>query len=215
MVRWGVAAAVVAVVAQSAAHLAYVFLFDADVPQLNIDAEANTWAWMSSSVMFGAGLMALLNALADRARTLVLLALAAVLVFFSLDDAVSAHEELGGTIARRLGLSEEWADVAWPAIFLPLFGLAFVTIWQVSRESPPNVRAVLRTGLGLLVSAVVTGLVSTPWYEPGVWAETSAGAFFIVVEEGAELGGWILVGTGLAALAVLRIAAAVSKTQLE
>lgn len=207
VVRTGVAAAIVAVAAQTVAHLAYVFVFDGDVPELNVDAEANTWSWMSSSVTFAAGAMALLVALADRGRTRRFLALATVLFVFSVDDAVSGHEEVADAVADRFDASERWAEIAWPLVFIPLFGLASITTWQVSSESPRNVRAILRVGLALLVVAVATGLLSTAWYDSEGYAETAAGAFTIVVEEGAELGGWILLGSGLAALAILGVRA--------
>jgi hypothetical protein len=206
-------AALVAVAVQSAAHFAYVYAFDAEVGQLNIDAEANTWAWISSSVVFAAAVLAVLLALADPGRAFVFLLLAAVLVLFSLDDAVSAHEELGEAITERVGLAEEWVHATWPLIFFPLIGFAFLILWKVSREAPRQVRALVRTGLALLVLAVAAEIVAAAWYVPGNDAETFVGALQITVEEGSELGGWILVATGLAALCVLRIAAAVGRAE--
>lgn len=195
----GFAIASLAFVAQSAAHFAYVFLFDARVGQLNLDAENNAFAWASSVTTFVAALLAV--AVAYLWHRVWLLLVAAVLAVFSLDDAVQLHEELGEWANGKLGLPDELARVIWPALFFPLLAFVFVALWRLANRAAKPVRVTIRLALGLLVLAIVAEASAAAWYGTGGEAETFVGALEIAIEESAELAGWILVATGLAATA--------------
>lgn len=186
------AAAAFVVVSQ----FAYVFAFDAEVGALNADAENNTFSWMSSSVTFVGGFVALLLSVVDTRRNAFLL-LAAVLTFFSLDDTLQLHEDVGTRVADGLSLERGLVHGVWPVIFFPLLAFAFILIWRVSGQLADRTQRVLRLGLALLVVGVLAEGAASAWYGSGEDAENFVGALEIGVEEGAELAGWILVVTGL------------------
>jgi len=203
IVSAGFAIASLAFVAQSAAHFAYVFLFDARVGQLNLDAESNAFSWASSVTTFVAALLAV--AVAFLWHRMWLLLVAAVLALFSLDDAVQLHEELGEWANGKLGLPDELARVIWPALFFPLLAFVFVALWRLATHAAKPVPVTIRLALGLLVLAIVAEASAAAWYGTGGEAETFVGALEIAIEESAELAGWVLVATGLAATAFARI----------
>jgi hypothetical protein len=156
---------------------------------------------MSSVTTFAAAVIAAALATLLPEQRARLLIVAGVLALFSLDDAIQLHETLGERANAQLGLADALAHATWPLVFLPLLAFVFVVLWQVAKNAAKPVRLILRIGLGLLALGIATEALAAPWYAVGGEAETFVGAVQIVVEEGAELGGWILLATGLAAIA--------------
>jgi hypothetical protein len=201
VVRVGIGIAVILVVFQTAAHLTYAFVSDGRWGELNLDAEYGTFSWISSGTTFAAGFVALLLALFDPRRARRYLLLAAMLAFFSLDDAVELHERLGeAAIARLVDLDRgSFNHIFWPILFFPLLALAFLLLWDVSRYAGGQVRALLRAGMTLLVVGVAAEALASAWYLPGGDPDTWPGAVQIMIEENAELAGWIVIVTALTA----------------
>ena len=182
----GLVTAVLAVVVQTACHLTNGLLLDNSVAQLDANREQNTFTWASSVATFTSALAAVGLAVVCPAQGRRLGVLAALLVFFSLDDSIELHERLNGILGQ-----------AWPVLALPLLVLAFALIWDISRRVSARQRRFLRAGLILLVVAVLAEAVQRFWlidrYDPESWPfvlDTGS-------EEGAELAGWILVAAAL------------------
>jgi hypothetical protein len=205
LVVLGVAIAIVTVTAQSVGHLVGVRLLDDRYLHLNADDELGLAAWTSSSATFAAAFGVLLLALLEKTIDRRLIALALLLAFFSLDDAVVVHERVGEKIADALGYGEDAERLIWLVLFLPLFALGLVLLVYASRRLPAALDRVLKWGIGLFVVALAAELLSSVIYsaadvERGSWPDVLE----VIVEEGAELAGWILVATGfLAAVLVL------------
>lgn len=195
-------AAVAAVAVQAATHVADVAFWDGDVFALHADVEGNAFAWLGSAVTFAAALMAFLAAIAVRVVDRVGIALAAIVAFFSLDEGIALHERIGESSVEALGLDLSLRRAAWPLVYVPLLVVAFVLLWRIAQRGSPPVARAIRIGLGLLVLAVVAEVTST-LYLPDGSENTWKDAIEVVIEEGAELGGWMLVATGLAARAYL------------
>jgi hypothetical protein len=191
------------------AHLVNHALFDGDVWNLNPGTEGNAWTWASSAAVFAAGFAALVRAVAVEERRTTFAWLAAALMFFSLDDAVEIHEQVGRAVGTRLLESAPgyMQNRTWLVLYIPLLIFVALTLWRESTGSHPA-RRTLRLGLWLLVAAVVSeafGLVTKPIDRRGVaWPDILR----VGVEEGIELAGWIVAAAGLTALVYLALVAA-------
>ncbi len=183
--------AVAAVALQTFAHLGTV-AFDADAAALNADEEHNAFAWASSMATFAAGFFLFVPAAAAGALDRVTLALVGALLFFSLDDAISFHERLAEKSIAVLGADVSLQRIAWPLVYLPALAFVFIMLWRMAERS-----TAIKVGLGLLAAALVAEVTSALYVSEGD-DESWAAAFEVVVEEGAELGGWVLVAGALA-----------------
>jgi len=195
--------AVAAVAVQTASHVANVAIWDGDVFALDADAEENAFAWAGSAMTFAAALMVFLPAVSARTVDRAGLVLAAAIAFFSLDDAVSLHERVGAKSVEALGVSVSLDRLMWPVVYMPLFALVFLLLWRVAHRGPAVIRRPILTGLGLLIAAVVLE-VSSALYLSAEQEKTWPDTIEVVLEEGAELGGWILIAGALAARVYVR-----------
>jgi hypothetical protein len=196
----GLALTAVAVGLQTAAHLANAFLFDGTVWNLDADAEGNAFTWASSAATFAAGLAAILWAAAFRPRRRAFLILAVILVFFSLDDIVQFHEHAGLEFGEDiLGLPDYLAVRLWTIFYLPLLLLSGALLFDLPRVLWPRATRFVWGGLALLVGAFGVEVVGalTRWVEERgtSWPEDIRSG----IEEGLELGGWMLIASGLLA----------------
>jgi hypothetical protein len=203
LLQIGVVLAFLAFVLQASSHLVNVFLFDGDSWNLDAEADNNAWAWASSVATFTCAFVAVVLAvLSGRGH---LWFLAAVLAFFSVDDLVKIHEQVGTRVRDDVfGLPTGWGRIAWPAIFLPLLAATFLLLWRLSGDAPAQAGRWLRVGLGLLVVAVALELASAPWYISGRSAHSVVGAIEVAIEEGIELAAWILIASALTVVLVVR-----------
>jgi hypothetical protein len=200
LLRVGLAIAAITVTAQAVAHVIGVQLLDDRYLHLNADDELGLPAWVSSSATFAAAFAAFLLALMQARIDASLLVLAGLLAFFSLDDAIAVHERLGERVADTLGYGETAQRLIWLILFLPLFAVAGLLLLRSARRLPTQLAGLMYLGLGLLLLALTTELVSSAAYEladveRGSWPDTVE----VVLEESAELGGWILIATALLA----------------
>jgi hypothetical protein len=126
------------------------------------------------------------------------LAVAGVLAFFAVDEAISIHERLGGRVAALFGLSQSWDSVVWPALYVPLAGFVLGLMSWCSTRAPAMNAACLRGAALLLVMAVALEVVSAPFST----AETADGIVHQI--EGAFEESFELLAWSLTAIAFLR-----------
>lgn len=84
-------------------------------------------------------------------------------------------------------------------IYLPLLAVCAYLIWRSSRVMPAAARASIVLGLGCLVGAFVVegpGVVVRRLEARGIFWPNDVR---VALEEGLELGGWLLVALGLGA----------------
>jgi hypothetical protein len=196
--RVGVALAVALVALQSIAHLIDVVAFDLRFAMINADSDSGAFAWMSSVATFGAALLLCLLALVWPTRIWPLVALAGAVAFMSLDDMVGLHERVSA-LETTLGPIEHFARIFWPLVFMPLLAATFVGLLGIAaglRTAPAHA---LLAGLALLVLAIALEMASPILFALGSDHGELAYELEVILEEGAELAGWILVATALAA----------------
>ena len=195
IVRGAAALAVAAAVVQAVVHLANLALFDLSVNLLNVDSDTSAFGW-ASVVTEGstAAIVVLIAASMPRRRGRVLF-LSGLLAFLSLDDAVEIHERLSAEAGRFLDFPHS-SRLFWPMVYFPLLAATFMLLWSLVRHALPQAQRVVRLGLLLLVAAVAleaaSPLVMVGWDHGDVPYELQA-----VVEEGLELGGWVLIAAGV------------------
>jgi hypothetical protein len=206
LLRIGVRLAVFAVAVQTVAHLSNEFLFDDRVEGLDADIEGNVFTWASSVATFTVGVAAFLYAVAFSTRRREFGALAALGIWFSLDDAIQVHErvalELGEDV---LGIADFVAVRLWVVLYLPLLVLAGFLLWHLVELLWEPAGRTVRFGLFLLVASVPVEIAGagTRWLdEDGTSVPED---LRIALEEGLELGGWVLVAAGLMTAVVIAL----------
>ena len=201
MVRVGIRIAVVAVLVQTVAHLGNEFLLDDRVEGLDADIEGNSLTWASSVATFSVALCAALHAAAVEKQRREFTVLAALALWFSLDDVAIIHERVALELGEDLlGMPDYLAVRLWLILYLPLLLLAGLVMWRVAQEAqPPADRAVL-VGLGLLVASIPVELAGAVTRKLAEDSTEVPETFRVAIEEGLELGGWILIATGLTAI---------------
>jgi hypothetical protein len=206
LLRIGIRLAVVAVALQTLAHLGNEFLLDDRVQGLDADIEGNVFTWASSVATFTVGLAAFLHAVAFSGGRRAFGALAVLCVWFSLDDAILVHErvalELGEDV---LGLPDYVAVRLWLLLYLPLLLVAGTLLWRVAQWVWEPAGKMVRLALYLLVASVPVEIAGagTRWLdEEGTSVPED---LRIALEEGLELGGWLLAAAGLMAAVVVAL----------
>jgi hypothetical protein len=201
LVRFGVRLALVAVVVQSVVHLGNEFLLDDRVQGFDADVEGNSFTWASSVATFTVALAAALHAAAFESHRREFGLLAVIAAWFSLDDVAIIHERAALKVGEDvLGLPDYAAVRLWLIAYLPLLLLVGLVLWRLADESPPPADRAVRLGLGLLVASIpveIAGLVTRRVADDGTDVPED---FRIVLEEGLELGGWIVLAAALTAV---------------
>ena len=195
----GLIAAAAAFVVQGAVHVANIAV-DRRYGLLDADSDYGLFAWASAAVTAVAAVLAFV--LASRLRRRDYLLLGVALTLLALDDLFAVHERIG-ELADTLGLSEriQLQRLVWIVVLLPLLAAAAILLRRIAREPPDRAGDAVRVGLALLVLAVAAEAV-TPVLFNFDWGQNSVPyELEVVLEEGAELAGWILVVTGLAGFA--------------
>lgn len=151
MLSIGVGLAVAGVALQTITHLA---VFRSTIGLFNADDEGSLWNWAGAGATLAAA-VALLVLIALRPVGAVPLgALAAIVTYTSLDDAIALHERAVHKHVHSLGPIQEGARVIWPVFYLPLLVAAFVLIWTLGAVIPRPSGRLMRIGLFMLVAAV-------------------------------------------------------------
>jgi hypothetical protein len=212
IVHAGYAVALVLVAIQSIGHLVNAIVLDGEASNLNADEEGNALAWLNSVVIYTGALMALTLAVVEPRLRAPLAFLAAAFAFFSLDEVIGLHELAAERVrADLLELPAGFVSLLWPVILMPLLAAVFVAMLIAARRLTPPAARAIRVGLVLLVAAVLTEAASTGLLVEDRSTEDGLYSFEVLVEEGAELAGWVLVATALAAGAYERLASSVSR----
>ena len=202
----GYAIAIFTVLAQSAGHIVGVRMLDDRFWNLNADVEENAVAWAGSAATFAAALAAFALALVPREIDRRLLLLALLVAAFSLDDALGLHERVAASGVDALGIPDDAGRLVWPVVYLPLLvAVLFLLLDAARRVFPRAGRAVLlgvaalfvAIGAELVAAAATVGLDVTR----GSWPDVLE----VVVEDGAEIGGWLLIAFGLTAALLVRV----------
>ena len=195
IVRVGVWVAIVGFAAQGVADIVGFIWFDGTVDQLSADEEFTIWSWASSTATACAALAAGLLAVAHGGRRGTYLLLAAILAFFSADDMLQIHERLHA----NLGGAEETTRIVFPVVYLPLLVASFLLLWRCAAHACGPASRSIRLGLLMLVAAIGCEVVSFGMVQIGLNRGTFAYELEVIVEEGLELAGWILISSGLLA----------------
>lgn len=207
IMRAAVAAAIAGTVVQTVAQLLNYFVFDFEIWNLNVDADGNSFAWASSVTQFAAAFGCALLAAAGWWSARRLWALAGILAFFSLDDIVRIHEEVGYRFREDvLGLELGWGRVIWPILFLPLLAAAFILLWRFAERAPAQAARGVRIGLAMLVLAVLAEASSTVFHLGEDPEGTLQDILQVAVEESLELAGWLLIAGGVTATLFVALA---------
>lgn len=186
----GIVLACAAAAAQTALYAVNAVVFDYRIDLFEIQ-EGGLVTWAAASTTFTAGAFALLVGVVDPAERWRGTAVALGLAFLSLDDAVVIHEELAFRATDALSVSRTYAQVLWPAAYLPLLVVVTVLLVRLARGAADALRMVV-AGLGLLAAGVALEVAGVRVDRPPL--EKSA----IVLEEAVEIAGWVLVATGMA-----------------
>ena len=203
MVRVGVWVAVLAVIVQTTAHLGNEFLLDDRVEGLDADVEGNTFTWASSVATFTVAWAAALHAAAFERQRREFSLLAGLALWFSLDDVAIIHERVALELGEDLlGLPDYLAVRLWLILYLPLLLLAGLVLWRIARESEPPADGAVRFGLGLLVASIPVEIVGAATRKLAEEGTDVPETLRVTLEEGLELGGWILLAAGLTAILV-------------
>jgi hypothetical protein len=206
LLRIGIPLAIAAVAVQTAAHLGNEFLLDDRIEALDADIEGNVFTWASSVSTFAFAVAAFLYAMAFSRRRREFGLLAGLGILFSLDDAIQLHERVALEIAEDvLGLPDYVAVRLWLVFYLPLLLLAGVLLWRIAEEIWEPAGRMLRLGLFLLIASIPVeiGGAGTRWLdEEGTSVPED---LRVAVEEGVELGGWILLAVALTTAVVVAL----------
>lgn len=206
VVRVGAALAVIAVLGQTAVHLANRAWIGTS--GLDADVDGNVLTWISAEVVSTAALALALMGILFREHRLQTLLLAGVLAVFVVDDLVALHERVSLKVVALLGVDGDLARLAWPFLYGPLLLFVLVALWQIGGRGSRSAAVSVRLGLVLLVAAVVIEALWATWHltvgRIGDWPDTLE----VAVEEGIELGAWTLIASGLVAFLATRLGTA-------
>jgi hypothetical protein len=205
LLRTGVALAVAGVAIQTLVHVVNLFVLDDRYYHLDVSAEKTVFAWASSAATFAAACASLLiAAIPQTKRRLWMLILGLLLAQLSLDDFVEIHERLGVEVDDLLDLPEFIGPRVWVVVYFPLLVVAAALLVWSALESPPRPSRYQLAGLGLLVLGVASealGVFTKLLEEHGIESPHRLRAG---LEEGLELGGWILIAAALTAAFYVR-----------
>jgi MFS family permease len=192
--RWGWAFAGAVVLAQAAGHLLNELALSERHRWLNAAVDASIFGRANTlSIVLCAAIAGLGVALGTRTRPRLLLCLA--LVLLAVDDATGVHDRL-----RRLPRAEEAVAAAGFALLLVL---VLVLLAAEAIHAAGAARRLLGVGI-LALAAAVAVRVAGAYAHAGSTLGGTTKAIAVAVEQGLDLGGWILVGAGLLAAVAAR-----------
>lgn len=188
----GFGLAVIAVGGQTLIDLVNAFVFDNRYDPLNVDVEGNAFTWASASATFGAAFASLVHGVVSAESRRLFLVLASLLAFLSLDDVAQIHERIGWRVQRGFDLPEAIGARAFVFVYLPLLAVVALLLWRVGSRAEQRVRRTIVLGFALLAAAIALEPVGATWK-----FDSSPDRVEAAIEEGLELGGWILVASAL------------------
>jgi hypothetical protein len=198
IIELGIVVSVVAVAAQTALHLADIVVFDRGVNIFDADDDVTVSGWASTAATFAAAVAVLPLAIATRRRWFFVLA--GIFAFFSFDDFIRLHERLAAKV-ESLGIDEslQLGRLIWAAVFFPLLALTAALLWALARTVASEEGRLVRLGLALLAGGVALEAASPVLFAFDLDHKDWQYEAEVVLEEGAELAGWIWISTALLA----------------
>jgi hypothetical protein len=191
----GIASALLAI-----SHLCDLALFDFHVGLVNADSDWSVWGWAGVVADFAPVVGAVQLALTTHRQRSSLIVLVVLTAFLSADDFLQLHERVS-ELGSRLALPHA-SRVVWPLIFMPIMVAMAIILWRLSAQAPMRARMAIRGGLAALVFAILLEMASPGLFAIGYGHGTWPYELEVAVEEALELGGWMLIAGGLAALAL-------------
>jgi hypothetical protein len=194
----GVALSIVGVLVQTGLHLTDIVVFERGVDAFDADEDYSASSWASIAATFTAATGALLAGLVLGRRFF--FGLAALFAFLSLDDFMRIHERVGelGTVVG-IDKEVELGRAIWPVLMLPLLVVGAVLLWLAAKQFQGRVAWLLRAGLVLLACGIVLEAASSGLFQLGYGHRTWPYETEVLLEEAAELVGWVWIATALMA----------------
>jgi hypothetical protein len=198
IIELGIVVSVVAVAGQTVLHLADIVAFDRGVNIFDADDDVTVSGWASTAATFAAAVAVLPLAVATGRRWYFVLA--GIFAFFSFDDFIRLHERLAARV-ESLGIDEslQLGRLIWAAVFFPLLALTAALLWAVARTVASEEGRLIRVGLALLAAGVVLEAASPLLFAFDLDHKDWQYETEVVLEEGAELAGWIWISAALLA----------------
>jgi hypothetical protein len=209
ILRAGVWLAIAATAIQTVVHLANIVLLDRRFTLLDAESDISVWAWASTATEAAAAAFAALLAFAATRVAWRPLLLAGLLAFLSADDILALHERIA---IDQLGPIPHASRLIWPLVFGPILVLTGWLLFRGARDASPDVRRLTVTGLAALVLAVLMEAATPVLFALGQGHGSIPYELESVIEEGLELGGFLLIATALAAQVADRFARTPSHT---
>jgi hypothetical protein len=197
-VVWAVVASSL-LLSQTLLYLVGKFVFGTRL--LHADTATAFATWAGTAAVGLAALSGLALALFGwRAR--VTAPMAAVFGFLALDEAVEVHERLARRLLEAVGGDSADAGRVWPILYGPLVAFGAVLLLKAVGDAERRSRRLGWIGLGCLGAALLTEVTWAAVRSDSAYGGT-AHHVAIVLEEGLELAGWLLIGLALWVLVTL------------
>jgi hypothetical protein len=207
ILRGGVWLAVAATAIQTLVHLTNIVLLGRHFTLLDAESDISLWAWASTATEAAAAAFAALLAFAATRLAWRPLLLAGLLAFLSADDILALHERIA---IDQLGPIPHASRLIWPLVFGPILVLTGWLLLRGARDASRGVRRLTIAGLAALVVAVLMEAATPVLFALGQGHGSIPYELESVVEEGLELGGFVLIATALAAQVTERLSRAPS-----
>jgi len=196
-VRLGWSIALLACVVQTAVYLTNELVLDTRFHQLNAAADGTLFAWANILAIVSLAVLVVAAGARGVMRPSRSAVLALGLGLLAVDDATGAHDRIRGFRISALPGPPRTAEAVALAAFALLLAIVFVLLWAESDRAPARAKAMMRAGLLALAFAVVTRLVGAVFGRHETYSDVVR-AVGVAVEQGLDLGGWILVAAGYA-----------------
>jgi hypothetical protein len=193
-------AAVLVLVALHASKVAIRVLFHHDslfglLEFVDLDEERSFPTWYSGGALLtAAALMAVITGVKRRQRDAFAVhwcGLAGVLTAMSADEILMFHECLVPLVARVIP-AEGYLRQGWVVVALPLVGALLLTYASFLRALPARFRwLMVGSGVVFVAGAIGAEVVGSVVYE-ATWTRTVAYDFWVIMEEGMEMAGVVL-----------------------
>jgi mannose/fructose/N-acetylgalactosamine-specific phosphotransferase system component IIC len=196
-IRLGWSIALLACVVQTAAYLTNELVLDTRFHQLDAATDGTLFAWANTLAIVCLTVVVITAAIRGLMRTSRATVLAVGLGLLAVDDATGAHDRMRGFRMSSLPGPPRTAEAVTLAAFVLLLAIVFFLLWAEGGGAPGRAKGMMRAGLLALAFAVVTRLVGAVFGRDGTYDDVVR-AVGVAVEQGLDLGGWILVAAGYA-----------------
>ena len=204
----GLVAAVVAVVAQTAAYLLDGLVLGPGNGPTIAKGEGSAFDWFSVVAVVAVVMAAGFHAAYLRHRRRAFALLATILAYLAVDDALGLHERVTSAVGGWLAVSDH-GDTLFLLPYLPPLAFAFGLLLTTARESGGPARKVMYLGLVLLAATLATRVLAALMIASGLTLEKWEKALGGAVIHDTEVGAWLLVASGLASSVCAGLAAPV------